>query len=1493
MLMMVAGAALCLLFGLTHPGAAGAQDVSSPSGDLEVTIVDLDGNPLEGYQVQIFSLDEDSWYSGYTAADGVARFEGIEAKQYVVDVSSPTWSWLGNGAVTVAADILTTIEIPVAPIQYGDLEVEVVDGFGNPLVGVDVALTHWSTGNLWAMTDTSGVAHFSGVPADTYNAYVWNPVAGDWVADYDVTVVANTTNQITLTVGSAMADGQLAIEVVDGSGEPVGGATVTVMTYTTEFSGISDTEGIASFGGLAPGNYSIVVTSADGTLTVSDWAWVSVGSTTWVEVRLAPSRLSVEVVDEWGAPVGGATVTVLTYTTEVSGHTDGDGIAEFEGLAPGSYPIVVTSADGTLTTQDWVWVYTGWPTSLTVVLAPPAFGTLDVTVVDTGGNPLPGYEVEIYGSSTWRWADTDVAGLARFESVPIGNYDVGVYDFDGHFLSWTSAEVTKDATTAVTVEVTLPARISGTIDVTNGSPWDFAVVVGGAWASIQEDGSYSIVVSPGVHEVGLYRADLPTVLVESRSVTVAAEQTAVADFSVDVAQLPAAVRGTARYDDGMPLGDVPVELRQGTAVVATATTAGDGSFTMYPVAPGTYVVWVGGSSATVTVIPGQVSWAAVAVSGGTTASCSAGTAPQPGLTNMGFETGDLSGWTTGTLTQGIEVVGADGFATPWEGSKMARLASSASSSGHSQPPGPNVLCQDFVVDEPTETFAFNLFTYDYTGYDRFAFDIIVTSPSTGELLATLSQQSWGQGTELKTSGWRGVTLDLSGHEGETVRFAISAGGTSDSLYTFWAYLDSAAELPPELAALVQAEAPGASVMVDPSTGQSTVSMPSGNVTDVTLSFTALCADGATPTSVSMLLNGAGYPAGQVGSSSTYVVMIPQASVQSGILSTQVNCPDAVPIVTKVGEIVLYDPSGIVSDALTGEPVVGATVTLYQVPGWSAAPAPGTLGATECQSNLSKPADAPWSQPAPVALGVEANPASGLISPKVNPFITNSIGYYGWDVAAGCWYVVVSADGYQLLTSPVVGVPTEVTDLDLELTPLPPSAPSGVAATAGVRHAQVSWTASEAGLAPVTGYTVTASPGGATVTVAAGASSATVEGLADGGSYTFSVLATSAVGNSATASSPAVVLPDVPGAPTGAAATADVRSATVSWVAPVSDGGRPVTGYTATAAPGGATCTTSGLSCAIDGLVDGGSYTFSVVATNVVGNSPAGSSPVVALPDVAGAPTAVTAIGGNKAATVSWIAPVSDGGRPVSGYTATAAPGGATCTSSGLSCTITGLTNGTSYTFTVVATTVVGTSAPSVASAAVVPADPTACGAGRKGPFKDVPGSHAFCGEVEWLANTKVTVGYSDGTFGPNRSVNRGAMAAFLYRYAGSPPVTLPAKPTFKDVPKSHGFHKEIEWLASTGLTTGYSDGTYGPDRSITRGAMAVFFYRFAESPAMTPPVKASFKDVPKTHAFSKQIEWFVTTKVTTGYSDSTYRPNAPVTRGAFAAFLYRFDRLGA
>jgi hypothetical protein len=90
-------------------------------------------------------------------------------------------------------------------------------------------------------------------------------------------------------------------------------------------------------------------------------------------------------------------------------------------------------------------------------------------------------------------------------------------------------------------------------------------------------------------------------------------------------------------------------------------------------------------------------------------------------------------------------------------------------------------------------------------------------------------------------------------------------------------------------------------------------------------------------------------------------------------------------------------------------------------------------------------------------------------------------------------------------------------------------------------------------------------------------------------------------------------------------------------------------------------------------------------------------------NLAGAPTAPVATGGDTEASVAFVAPVDNGGAAISSYTVTSSPGGITETGASSPIVVTGLTNATEYTFTVVATNVNGSGAPSVASNAVTPA----------------------------------------------------------------------------------------------------------------------------------------------------------------------------------------------
>lgn len=177
-------------------------------------------------------------------------------------------------------------------------------------------------------------------------------------------------------------------------------------------------------------------------------------------------------------------------------------------------------------------------------------------------------------------------------------------------------------------------------------------------------------------------------------------------------------------------------------------------------------------------------------------------------------------------------------------------------------------------------------------------------------------------------------------------------------------------------------------------------------------------------------------------------------------------------------------------------------------------------------------------------------------------------------------------------------------------------------------------------------------------------------------------------------------------------------------------------------------------------------------------------------------------------------------------------------------------------------------------------------------FWDVLPSRAFASQIAWLASSGVTNGYSDGSFRPLGTVNRDAMAAFLYRFAGSPAFTAPAVSPFTDVTPSTPFYKEISWLAQSGITGGFSDGSFRPGLSVNRDAMAAFLYRFAGEPTFTPPAVSPFADVNLSTPFYKEITWLASTEVTGGFSDGTFRAGQPVNRDAMAAFLFRFDDKG-
>ena len=244
--------------------------------------------------------------------------------------------------------------------------------------------------------------------------------------------------------------------------------------------------------------------------------------------------------------------------------------------------------------------------------------------------------------------------------------------------------------------------------------------------------------------------------------------------------------------------------------------------------------------------------------------------------------------------------------------------------------------------------------------------------------------------------------------------------------------------------------------------------------------------------------------------------------------------------------------------------------------------------------------------------------------------------------------------------------------------------------------------------------------------------------------------------------------EIPGAPTNVTGVAGNTQVTVSWSAS-SFIQFPVTSYVVTANStldlSGAdlpiVTTTTLTSVVVTGLINEIGYTFTVVAINDIGQSPASVASASVTPvaplTVPGAPTDVSGVVvGSGSVTVSWGPPTSTGGTSITGYTVTVYPLPATgpqgYASLDFTYTFTNLTNGIPYTFTVIATNTQGNSAPSSSSAVTPATAPTVS-------------STSFVQNTEYNATTVVFTGSITNNGGAT-------ITAMGVVYANSTPPTL-------------------------------------------------------------------------------------------------------------------------
>ena len=175
-------------------------------------------------------------------------------------------------------------------------------------------------------------------------------------------------------------------------------------------------------------------------------------------------------------------------------------------------------------------------------------------------------------------------------------------------------------------------------------------------------------------------------------------------------------------------------------------------------------------------------------------------------------------------------------------------------------------------------------------------------------------------------------------------------------------------------------------------------------------------------------------------------------------------------------------------------------------------------------------------------------------------------------------------------------------------------------------------------------------------------------------------------------------------------------------------------------------------------------------------------------------------------------------------------------------------------------------------------------------FKDIAlQSPEFQKAIQWSANTRITNGTGEGTFSPNKVVSRAEMLTYLWRLAGEPKVESSA--SFIDVREGDFFADAVAWAVEMGITKGTTAFTFSPYDVCTRAQIVTFLYRYdqATNPdAADASSFAGFRDVGLSAYFGAPVSWAVENGITKGISSVLFAPLEPCTRAQAVTFLARY-----
>lgn len=186
------------------------------------------------------------------------------------------------------------------------------------------------------------------------------------------------------------------------------------------------------------------------------------------------------------------------------------------------------------------------------------------------------------------------------------------------------------------------------------------------------------------------------------------------------------------------------------------------------------------------------------------------------------------------------------------------------------------------------------------------------------------------------------------------------------------------------------------------------------------------------------------------------------------------------------------------------------------------------------------------------------------------------------------------------------------------------------------------------------------------------------------------------------------------------------------------------------------------------------------------------------------------------------------------------------------------------------------------------------------PYVDVPADYDFRVAIQSMKDKKIIKGYPDQTFKPEVAVSRAEFLKMAIQLSGRTADISKMKNPFKDVHSDDWFFSVVMTAQKLGVASGYGDGNFGPNDTITRAqALKLGFLAMQFSTASAPKTVKALSDLrevlPPDISFSS---WFYpyamtarTFMVMTDDDQGNFNPNATVTRGMAAEILYRISQV--